>query len=70
MKYNLVRDINMIVCIAIVIVIMICAYKAWSQYGEYTIMSFITSLIIHGSFGTMIYFGIDYVIRKLFKKEE
>lgn len=70
MRYNLARIINAIVCIIGTIALMICVYHAWSQNGEYTIISFFMSLIAHGGIGVMTYLGIDYVIRRLFNKDE
>ena len=59
-KYNIAKTINILFSIGVVITIMLCAYNAWSLYGEYTTFSFFASLVMHGTFGVMIYCGIGY----------
>lgn len=68
-KYEKYRIINAMFCIALVVVIMISAYKTWSMYGEYTIASFFVSLLMHGGFGLMIYLGIDNLLKKITREE-
>lgn len=69
-KYKIARTINILVCVGIVIAIMLCAYNAWSLYGEYTLFSFFASLLLHGTLGVMIYCGIDWILRRVFNQIE
>ena len=66
-KYKIAKIVNIIVCIALVVFIMRMAYNTWSMYGPYTLFSFFASLFVHGGLGIMIYLGIDWVLKKLFK---
>lgn len=61
--------INASICICGAILIMIAAYNQWSQYGEYTVFRFLCSLFLHGGFMFMIYLGINWVIDRLFNKD-
>ena len=63
------KIINASICICGAILIMIAAYNQWSQYGEYTVFSFLCSLFIHGGLMFMIYLGINWVIDRLFNKD-
>lgn len=65
-KYNIARVINALVCVGIAVTIMLCAYNAWSLYGEYTLFSFFTSLVMHGGLAVMIYCGVDWILRRVF----
>lgn len=65
-KYNIARLINVLLCVGIAVTIMLCAYNAWSLYGEYTTFSFFTSLVMHGGFAVMIYCGVDWILRRVF----
>lgn len=65
-KYNIARVINILACIGIAVMIMLCAYNAWSLYGKYTIFSFFTSLVMHGGLAVMIYCGVDWILRRVF----
>lgn len=66
-KYKIAKIVNIIVCISLMVFIMQNAYNAWSMYGPYTLFSFFVSLFVHGGFCIMIYLGIDWVLKKLFK---
>lgn len=68
-KYNIARIINVLFCLGIVVTIMLCAYNAWSLYGEYTSFSFFASLVMHGALGVMIYCGVDYILRRVFNQK-
>lgn len=63
------KIINASICICGAILIMIAAYNQWSMYGEYTVFSFLCSLFLHGGFMFMIYLGINWVIDRLFNKD-
>ena len=65
-KYNIAKAINILVCMGIVVAIMLCAYNAWSLNGEYTLLSFFASLVMHGGLGIMIYCGVDWILRRVF----
>lgn len=41
------RKINAAVWAVLAITLMICAYAKWSEYGEYTAISFFASLAFH-----------------------
>ena len=68
-SYKIVRILNAIVCIALLVTIMIAAYKEWSMYGRYTVWSFIVSLLIHGTFCGAIYLFIDWVLKRMLNIE-
>lgn len=65
-KYNIARIINILFSMGIVVAIMLCAYNAWSLYGDYTLYSFFASLVVHGGLGVMIYCGVDWILRRVF----
>lgn len=65
-KYKIAKAINVLVCMGIVVVLMLGAYNAWSQYGKYTLFSFFASLVMHGALGIMIYCGVDCILRRVF----
>ena len=67
--YKIAKALNFLVCLAGVVAMMICAYYSWSENGEYTIGSFICSLVIHGTFGVIIYLSIDYLLVKVLMKQ-
>lgn len=69
-KYEVARICNAILCLALLIIIIRAAYNAWSMYGQYTLYSFLVSLFIHGTLSGMIYFGIDYLLRKILKYDK
>ena len=65
-KYKIAKAINILFSIGVVITIMLCAYNAWSVYGEYTSVNFFISLFMHGTLGIMIYCGVDWILRRVF----
>lgn len=67
MNLKVYRIVNVIVWSILAILMMFMAYKVWSMHGEYTLLSFIASLIIHGGCCAMICWGIDCFLKKLFK---
>lgn len=67
-QYNIARVINALVCLGIVIGIMLAAHTEWSKYGDYGTFQFIASLLVHGGLGVMIYFGVDWVLRRVFNQ--
>lgn len=69
-KKSLCKVINALCCICGAILIMIAAYNKWSQYGEYTVFSFLVSLFIHGGLMFLIYSGINWVIDHLFNNDD
>lgn len=69
-KYNIARVINIVICVLIAATIMYYAYIAWSMNGRYTFMSFLISLLIHGGMSFMIYLAINWVLEKIFKRNE
>lgn len=63
------RIINVIVWFLVTIVLMVACYYEWSRWNEYTILSFVSSLILHGGFCLLLMFVIDEQIVKFFKKK-
>ena len=45
---TILRKINFVFWLVLIVVLMLAAHHAWSQYGPYTLGSFIRSLFIHG----------------------
>lgn len=68
-KMNLARKINAVIWAVAAIVLMVFAYKAWSANGPYTLMSFFTSLVMHGGFMFFIGYLIDEGIVNYFKNK-
>lgn len=68
-KIFLFKILNALICICGAIFIMIAAYNQWSMYGEYTLFSFLYSLFLHGGLMFMIYLVINWVIDRLFNKD-
>lgn len=66
-KMNHFRKVNVIIWSIIAVVLMLCVYNAWSQYGPYTMSSFFTSLTIHGGFCLLGAVLVDEQIIKYFK---
>ncbi len=66
MKQILLR-INKVFWILFVVILMVCAKNQWSQYGEYTWVSFFTSVVVHGGLGLMFYIGCDELLKKFCK---
>jgi uncharacterized integral membrane protein len=61
------KIVNTIVCIVLLVFVMQKIYGVWSEYGPYTWLSFIFSLIIHGSVIGMGYLGINWLLDKILK---
>ena len=64
MKHYTVRKVNAIIWIIVAIALMAAAYFEWSKYGEYTVVSFLASLILHGGFSLVVAMQIDELICK------
>lgn len=58
MKQKTATTANLIFWTALAVVIMVCAYFAWSKYGEYTLASFFASLVIHGG-GCLFFWAVS-----------
>lgn len=69
-SYKVGKALNAILCVALLIIIMRCAYNEWSKYGAYTIWSFVVSLFMHGTLSGMIYLGIDWLLKKFLNEDE
>lgn len=67
MFYKIARLINALGAITLLVIIMRYAYNTWSLYGPYTVTSFVISFLMHGAFCYAIYWGIDYLLRKIAK---
>lgn len=67
-KMNLARKINAAIWAVAAIVLMVFVYKAWSANGPYTLMSFFTSLVMHGGLCFFIGYLIDEKICNHFNK--
>ena len=63
------RVVNLLACFVFLIFMMIAVCDEWSLYGEYTALSFIASLAVHGTLTALIYFAIDYVLQRIFKED-
>lgn len=68
-KYKIAKTLNILLSLSFTIVLMVGAYNAWSLYGRYSLYSFFVSLLIHGGLGLMLYLGIDFLIKKMFKND-
>lgn len=45
---TILRKINFVFWLVLIVVLMLSVHQAWSQYGPYTLGSFLCSLLIHG----------------------
>lgn len=68
-KINCFRKANAVVFLVIAVVLMVCAYSTWSQYGPYTIFSFFSSLVVHGGICLAGAVFVDKQIVKCFKNK-
>lgn len=68
-KMNDFRKANAVVWFIIAVVLMVCAYSTWSQYGPYTIFSFFSSLVVHGGICLVGAVFVDKQIIKYFKNK-
>lgn len=66
-KLKIAKVLNAFLCFTLTVLLMREVYFTWSMYGPYTIISFFASLVVHGGLGIMIYLGIDWMLKKLFK---
>ena len=66
MKVSRVRMINAVVWFVVTVALMVLVGKEWSRYGEYTALSFVSSLVFHGGFCAVIGFLCDEQIVKHF----
>lgn len=67
MVYRVLRIINLILCFAFMVFMMITVRREWMIYGDYTAISFMASLVTYGTLSVMAYVVIDYVLRRIFK---
>lgn len=67
-KYKIARAMNAWFCFWLVIAIMFLAHAEWSKYGEYGTFQFVSSVVFHGGLGVIIYFGIDWILRRVFNQ--
>lgn len=66
-KCKIAKIINVIFCIALIIIMMHVTYNSWSSCN-YNLLSFFASLYIDSVMGIMIYLGINWWINKYLKK--
>lgn len=66
---TILRKINAVVWFCLAVVLMIVVHGEWSKYGDYTTLSFVASLVVHGGFCFMCGLGVDSLITKLTKDE-
>lgn len=66
MKSSRVRMINTVVWFVVTVALMVLVGREWSRCGEYTALSFISSLVFHGGFCVVIGFLCDEQIVKRF----
>lgn len=69
LKMNGFRKVNAIVWLIVAVVLMVCVYNAWSQYGPYTMLDFFASLVVHGGTCLVCAILIDEQIVKYFKNK-
>ena len=50
MKVSIFRIINAVVWFVVTVALMVLVGREWSRYGEYTALSFVSSLVFHGGF--------------------
>lgn len=68
-KMNVFRKVNAVVFLVVAVVLMVYVYSAWSQYGPYTMLSFFSSLVIHGGICLVGAVFVDKQIVKYFKNK-
>ena len=61
------RVANAVVWTIVSVVLMVTCYFEWSKYGEYTFMSFLSSLVFHGGLGFCLGIIIDSYLKKRMK---
>lgn len=66
-NYIMLRIVVVCFCIALGIILMVLAYNAWSTHGDYTLGSFLVSLIIHGGFAFIVWLALDKLIDIIYK---
>ena len=64
MKKETARRLNTAVWVVIIAVLMGSAYHAWSQWGTYTLGSFLASLVVHAAPCALFGYMIDEAIVK------
>ena len=69
MKHYTARKVNAIIWIIVTIALMAAAYCEWSKYGEYTVVSFFASLVLHGGFSLVVAMQTDELICKKFNEK-
>lgn len=60
----MVRRLNAVAWLVIIVVLMGSAYCVWSQWGSYTLGSFLASLVVHAAPCALFGFMIDEAIVK------
>ena len=68
-KMNGFRKANAVVWFVIAVVLMVYVYSVWSQNGLYTMLSFFSSLVVHGGICLVCAILIDEQIVKYFKNK-
>ncbi len=69
MKKETARRLNTAVWFVIIAVLMGSAYRAWSQWGPYTLGSFLASLVVHAAPCALFGYMIDEAIVKHYDKK-
>lgn len=64
MKVSIVRKINAAVWFVAAVALMLYVKGEWSKHGDYTALSFFSSLVFYGGFCLFIACLIDEIIRK------
>lgn len=64
MKRSTARKINAGAWVAVVVALMVTSYCAWSQYGDYTVESFLASLVMYGGFSLIAGIQVDECLRR------
>lgn len=62
---NFLKKANAVFCMLLAVAFMYAAYLQWSKYGDYTVTSFLMSLIIHGGLAALLERTINILITKI-----
>lgn len=64
---TILRKINAVVWFNLAVFLMNVVHGEWSKYGDYTTLSFVSSLVVYGGLCLMCGLGVDSLIIKLTK---
>lgn len=64
-KYKIAKTCNVSCTLVFFFFLMINVYETWSEYGQYTLVSFFASLFVYGTLAVIIYSAINYLLIKI-----